>query len=74
MIYLFVLHDFEAVPVERRWYYALLTADLMLATSFASESNANCFTRSRDELWRSPAGLARYLATYFPNRIGDMLK
>ncbi|MEQ1907959.1 MAG: EAL domain-containing protein [Vicinamibacterales bacterium] len=35
MIYLFVLHDFEAVPVERRWYYALLTADLILATCFA---------------------------------------
>ncbi len=32
MIYLFVLHEFEAVPVERRWYYALMTADLTLAT------------------------------------------
>ncbi|MGC4081254.1 MAG: EAL domain-containing protein [Vicinamibacterales bacterium] len=34
MICLFVLHDFEGVPVQRKWYYLLLGAGLVLSTFF----------------------------------------
>jgi diguanylate cyclase (GGDEF)-like protein len=33
---LFVLHDFEGKPIERRWYYLLLAVNLALATLFAT--------------------------------------
>ena len=34
MLCLFILHDFEAKPIERRWFYGLLALDLVLSLYF----------------------------------------
>ena len=69
MVYLFVLHEFEAVPVERRWFYALMAAELTLATYFTfpvpntaaraliTAATAGTITlRSAYVLWSGPNG------------------